>query len=1035
MPTVLTSHILQVVALGIAMVCAAGLAWLCSERFYRSRRQRNHGLPAICDLFPGHTWIALPDASIEYVSPGLYKYTGLKGAHNRDLFRTAIHQDDKRSTERYRDSLRNGNDPGEVEFRLRRSDGEYRWFLCRVKAITDESGQLSRWVGFAWDIHDRKTSEFFLRTEEETYRRIVDSVPACVCVAAPTGELLYVNKVGVSKLGRPMEEIVGDGWMSCFHPDDAGAARQQWQTHVGAGLGVDIAVRMQQHDGAYRWQRLLAQPLHCANGDIINWYLVGIEIEDTVRAQQALAESEKEARDLLSRLPGRFATRTEHGFDFISQQTLDETGTTLEGIQKLGFLSFVHPDDRDRIMEGYLRSVQEKCAHDTVYRWASRDGIYRWRHSRSIPYFNEDGSVYKWYSTTIDIDDLYRSKEVIREREAQLNWLTETVPSLLWRTDADGRLEYVNKRTEDYFGLPLDDLIENGWLPLVHPDDATSTVEAWQNSVSSGKPYDCVHRARVADNTYRWFQSKGTPMRNANGDIVNWYGLSTDIHERQLAQEALRTKELNLRRLVDALPAMIWRATPQGGLDGWNRQMLRFMGKSGQEINEATFLGLIPDTDRLRVHSRWKQAVDKGVSYQDTYQLAGADGRLHWYLVRGEPFRDENGQVLHWFGVCTDIDDLKQTETVLEQREYELQKLAETIPAMLWCNDPQGGITYINRKTSEFIGLELAQLEGIGYVKTIHPDDLDDVLHAWTYALETGEPYYHVARLRRKDGVYRWYQHIAEAMRDSDGNIVQWYGLSLDIDAQKRAEDRLRQAQAELARATQIATVAELSASIAHELNQPLTSVIANAQACKRWLAASPPNLKEARTSVENVVRDARSADETMQSIRALFKRQTFKKREWNVKDMVLEAVRLLREDETKRSADIEFDLPKSLPPVFVDQIQIQQVLLNLITNGIEATENTGRAPRILITARPLDECSMLLEVIDNGPGVVGGDSIFDAFVTTKDKGMGIGLAVSRSIIEAHEGRLTVSNNQGYGATFSVTLPVLPVQVCSNGMG
>jgi signal transduction histidine kinase len=150
---------------------------------------------------------------------------------------------------------------------------------------------------------------------------------------------------------------------------------------------------------------------------------------------------------------------------------------------------------------------------------------------------------------------------------------------------------------------------------------------------------------------------------------------------------------------------------------------------------------------------------------------------------------------------------------------------------------------------------------------------------------------------------------------------------------------------------------------------------------------------------------------------------------------MVLEAVRLLREDESRRSADIEFDLPDGLPPVFVDQIQIQQVLLNLITNGIEATENSGRTPRILIAASPVDDRSILLEVIDNGSGIVDDDSIFDAFVTTKCKGMGIGLAVSRSIIEAHEGRLTAFNNEGYGATFGVVLPVLPVQISPPEVG
>jgi PAS domain S-box-containing protein len=229
-----------------------------------------------------------------------------------------------------------------------------------------------------------------------------------------------------------------------------------------------------------------------------------------------------------------------------------------------------------------------------------------------------------------------------------------------------------------------------------------------------------------------------------------------------------------------------------------------------------------------------------------------------------------------------DIKDLKQTEAALEQREHQLRELIETIPAMLWCNNPRGELTYINRKTSEFVGLGISQLADLGYQKTTHPDDLDSLVQAWTHSIETGEPYRHVARLHPKGGVYRWYRHTAEAMRDSDGNIVQWYGLSLDIDEPKRAENRLRQTLAELARAT-----------------------------------------------------------------------QTFQKRKRNVKDMVLGAVRLLREDETRRTADIDFDLPDGLPPVFVDQIQIQQILFNLITNGIEATEDSGRTPKILITAPP----------------------------------------------------------------------------------
>jgi len=248
------------------------------------------------------------------------------------------------------------------------------------------------------------------------------------------------------------------------------------------------------------------------------------------------------------------------------------------------------------------------------------------------------------------------------------------------------------------------------------------------------------------------------------------------------------------------------------------------------------------------------------------------------------------------------------------------------------------------------------------------------------------------------------------------------------IEDKKQAEDYLREMRLKLSRASRIATVAELSASIAHELNQPLMSVFSNAQAAKRWLDSNPPDITEVNSSIDRIIRDARAADERMQHIRALFKQQLFDKKKANIPDIIREAVRFVQEDPKKRNVPIECRLEEPLAAVLIDQIQIQQVFINLIVNALEALEGRQVSPLVILRASASESDGMLIQVIDNGPGVDDPERVFDAFMTTKEKGMGIGLAVSRSIIEAHGGRLWAENNEGGGATFNVALPLIDAE-------
>ena len=487
--------------------------------------------------------------------------------------------------------------------------------------------------------------------------------------------------------------------------------------------------------------------------------------------------------------------------------------------------------------------------------------------------------------------------------------------------------------------------------------------------------------------------------------------------------ENLRRSEQELRNVVNAMPAMIWRATSRGEIDLWNRTMIETIGKTEETSESLDLFSRVDPEQVAAVQERWSRSVQSRIPYEDAYRMLANDGKYHWYLVRGEPLHDDSENIINWFGIHSNIDALKETEHALQMREHELVGIIETIPSMLWSTWPSGEPNHLSQRILDFFGATFEEFVNRGWESFIHPDDREETAKAFFRAIETGESYSAINRLRRADGEYRWHHTMGEPLRDSQGKIIQWYGLSIDIDERKRAEDHLRDTRIKLAKASRLATVAELAGSIAHELNQPLMSILANAQAAKRWLNAAPPNVMEVNSSIERIIRDARAADETMQHIRALFKQESFDKKHVNIPDIIREVVRIVREDPKKRDVPIEYHFEESLPAVPVDQIQIQQVLINLIVNAIEALEGQQVAPLVVLRA-VTDSNGMLIQVIDNGPGVDDPDRIFDAFMTTKEKGMGIGLAVSRSIVEAHGGRLWAEINKTGGATFNVALPL-----------
>ena len=398
---------------------------------------------------------------------------------------------------------------------------------------------------------------------------------------------------------------------------------------------------------------------------------------------------------------------------------------------------------------------------------------------------------------------------------------------------------------------------------------------------------------------------------------------------------------------------------------------------------------------------------------------------FRWFHVRGLPSRDSTGSIVRWYYLFTDIQDRRQAEQALRASERHLRLITETIPALVWRTTPDGEIDYVNRRVLDYTGKPLEDFGNTGWLQLLHPDDVDSTISLWRRNTRSGQSHQVAYRLRRADGAYRWFDVRGEPLRGGDGQVVQWYGLCIDVEDSKRVEEALRATQERLSIASQVATVGELAASIAHEVNQPLTAVVSNGNACLRWLAAQPPNLAKAVEAAERIVRDGKDAGEVVRRIRALFKRAAHEEVPLDLNEVIGEVLGLLRGETAKRRVIVETDLGQALPPVTGDRVQLQQLILNLLLNGIEAMDPvTDHPKRLFIRSKRESDDRALVEIRDSGVGLKDPDTVFEAFFTTKETGMGMGLAICRSIVQVHNGRLWAASGEGPGATFCFTLPL-----------
>jgi len=391
-----------------------------------------------------------------------------------------------------------------------------------------------------------------------------------------------------------------------------------------------------------------------------------------------------------------------------------------------------------------------------------------------------------------------------------------------------------------------------------------------------------------------------------------------------------------------------------------------------------------------------------------------------------------------FISVVRDVSEKKRAEQALRQSEQQLRdreeqagrdlrQIIDAIPQQVFVFGADWSPLFANRRELEYTGLTPQEAQSKDAIaKIFHPEDLKKLEVLRERSLSASASFEMEARIRGKDGQYRWFLIRDNPVRDDQGRVLRWYGTRTDIEDRKRSEEALRQAQADLAHVTRITTMGELASSIAHEVNQPISGVVLNANTCLRWLDGDSPNLNEAREAARRIVRDGKRASEMINAIRALVRKTVTAKGRLDMNETVREVLDLAQNEVLKNHVTLRTEFADNLSPVLGDRVQLQQVVLNLIMNGVEAMSTVGERRRELIIRTQDDEADQVrVTVQDTGIGLdpQSMERIFDAFYTTKSGGMGMGLSISRSIVDNHGGRLWAVPNDGPGTAFHFTVP------------
>ena len=860
------------------------------------------------------------------------------------------------------------------------------------------------------------TSSVDRRRSEEHLRLMIDTTPAMIHSARPDGYLDFFNKRWLEYLGVSLNDLLGWRWTSVIHPDDLAELVERWRTSLATGKPFEAEARLRRADGEYRLTLHRKVPLRDETGNIVKWYGSVIDIEDRRRPEEELKSSEERYRVIVEAASDEVISMDESGgIQLANPATARIFG--YDPVELIGKpLTVLMPEFMRKLHEaGFRRYLATGQRH---LNWQGTEVTALRKNGQEFPVEVSFGEMtsngHKVFTGFVrDINEKKRVEDELRRQKEVFQKIFENIPVMIAFRGQDGRVEMVNPEWERAMGWTLKEIGGQNLdiYAVFFPDPDYRQMVLDLSAASTGEWNDL----KVSVKDGRVIDVASTFVRLSDGSTL---GIGRDITERKRAEQSL----LLFRMLIDQSNDAIEVIDPETlrFIDINGRACLD-LGYSREKLLSMSVYDVDPFVDELMSARVAGKFENSGSAVFESFHRR-KDGSTFPVEVSIKQVRLDR---VYSVSVVRDITERKRAEAELRESEARFRLVADSAPVMIWMSGTDKLCTYFNKPWLDFTGRSIDRELGNGWAEGVDPEDLQRCLDTYTQAFDRREAFRIEYRLRRHDGEFRWVLDIGVPRVNPDGSFAGYIGSCIDVTEQRRSDEQLRQVQEDLARVTRVVAMGELAAAIAHEVNQPLTAIVTNANFCLRRLDGATSKPDELRAAITAIASDGTRASGVISRIRSLLKKGAPDRTELDINEIIQDVTTLLRHEFTRSRVSLRTELASDLPRVPGDPVQLQQVFINLIMNAIEATSSSTNGRREILIRSAKNPDGVLVQVQDSGPGIEPGlaNRIFEPFFTTKAKGIGMGLSISHSIIESHGGRLGIVPSSA-GALFEFTLPI-----------